>query len=48
MLSPKLLIDVSIDTFAAKTAIGGVNPPPSLIALLLSVPWLPRQAQAVI
>jgi hypothetical protein len=31
-----------------KTTIGGINPPPILLAMLLSIPWPSRQVQAVI
>jgi hypothetical protein len=48
MLSQKLLVDVSVYTFAGKTAIGGVNLPLSLLALLLSAPWPSDQVQEVI
>jgi hypothetical protein len=48
MLSKKLLIGVGVNTFAAKTAICGVNTPLSPLASLFSTPWPSHQAQAII
>jgi hypothetical protein len=48
MLSQKLLVDVGVDTFAGKNAIGGVNSPLIPLESLLSASWPSHLVQAVI
>jgi hypothetical protein len=46
MLSKKLLIGIGVGMFASETAFVVINLPLSLIASLLSTPWLSGQVQA--
>jgi hypothetical protein len=48
ILSEKLLIGVSVDTFMAKMAFGGMNLLPSPLTFLFSTPWPSRLVQAII
>jgi hypothetical protein len=48
MLSQKFWYMSALASLLAKTAIGGVNPPLSPLALLLSATWPSSQVQAVI
>jgi hypothetical protein len=48
MLSQKLLVDVGVDMFASKNAIGSVNSPLIPLESLLSASWPSHQVQVVI
>jgi hypothetical protein len=48
MLSQKLWYMSALASSPTKTTIGGVNPPLSLLSLLLSATWSSSQVQAVI